>query len=82
MSVGQKSRKNRTSKGQRVSSRPVPLSAVEKVNLGHGLLDSYSEIEMKTAWRGVGEIRGPVFNQAQADENRRTMPHLFSERVR
>jgi hypothetical protein len=79
--MAQRKRKAKTSKGERVSSRPVHLSVVEKVNLGHGMLDSTEQTDCKP-WRGVGEIRGPVFNQAQADENRRTMPHLFSERVR
>lgn len=78
----QKKRKNKTSKGERVSSRPVSLSVVEKVNLGHGVLDSTEQTDCKP-WRGASEpFRKGPFDAAQAAENKRTMPHLFTERVR
>lgn len=74
--MAQRKRKQKTSSGLRRSSSPVHLTVVQKVNLGHGMLDSTEETDCKP-WRGVGEIRGPLFDPEQAEFNRKAYPHLW-----
>lgn len=68
------------SKGLR-KARKHPLTTLEKALLGKGRVQAFEPLGIKSAWRGVGTVVVP-FDKAQADENKRLYPHLFSDEQR
>lgn len=77
MSVQKKKRQHKISQGLHGATRH-PLSAVEKVLLDKGQIQSIRHVNCLRPWRGVGIVTTP-FNPRQAAENRRLYPHLFME---
>lgn len=78
MAVSKRKRTHKVSQGIHGATKH-PLSVIERVLAGKGLLDSIEHVECKSPWRGVGDIlpNGP-FDKAQVEENKRLYPHLFS----
>lgn len=69
-------RTHRLSDGLRKHSKH-PLSAVQKVLVGKGQLQSVRPLEVKFAWKGMSAPSAHVFDAEQVEENKRLYPHLF-----
>jgi hypothetical protein len=77
MSVSKKKRTHKVSEGLRKHSKH-PLSAVEKVLEGKGLMQSIKHVPILRPWLGVASVTTP-WNAKNVAENRRLYPHLFPE---
>lgn len=79
-SIKKTSKKQRTHKVSKGLHGAVkhPLSAVEKVLVGKGQMQSISHVPVKFNWRGASVVNQP-WNARNVAENRRLYPHLFRE---
>jgi hypothetical protein len=77
VSVSKKKRTHKVSEGIHGASKH-PLSAVEKVLAGKGLMQSIKHVPLLKNWRGIGEVKTP-WNTKNVTENRILYPHLFRE---
>lgn len=78
MSIAKTSKKKRTKKVSKGlhGARKHPLTTLQRALLGKGLIASFTPVEAKVPWRGVGEVHTP-FDRQQAALNRKLYPHLF-----
>lgn len=76
-SNSKKQRTHKTSRGIHGATHH-PLSPVEKVLAGKGLMQSIKHVPLLKNWRGVGVVSEP-FSPKNVAENRRLYPHLFRE---
>ena len=56
----------------------MKLSGLELILLGKGRFASLKHVPCESPWRGAAKVSQPAFDPAQAAENRRLYPHLFS----